>query len=65
MKKDATPAFTPTFSGKENAGNTNEENKGMNRRKFVELTGTADLGFTIVPRHVLGKGYIPPSDKVT
>src|SRR6266536_3149618 len=65
MKKDTTPAFTPTFSEKENAGNANEENKGMNRRKFVELTATAALGFTVVPRHVLGKGYIPPSDKVT
>jgi hypothetical protein len=65
MKKDTTTALTPTSSEKENVSNTNEKNKGMNRRKFVELTATAALGFTIVPRHVLGKGYIPPSDKIT
>jgi hypothetical protein len=38
----------------------------MNRRKFVELTTSAALAFTIVPRHVLGgKNYISPSDKLT
>src|SRR3954470_3674347 len=65
MKKDTTTALTPTSSEKENVSNTNEKNTGMNRRKFVELTATAALGFAIVPRHVLGKGYIPPSDKIT
>jgi hypothetical protein len=43
-----------------------EKNPGMNRRKFVSLTATTALGFSIVPRHVLGgKGYIAPSDKIT
>ena len=38
--------------------------KTFNRREF--LTTTAALGaVTIVPRSVLGKGYIPPSDKIT
>jgi hypothetical protein len=38
----------------------------IERRKFVQLTASAALAFTIVPRHVLGgKGYIPPSDKIT
>jgi hypothetical protein len=38
----------------------------IKRRKFVELTTSAALAFTIVPRHVLGgKRYIPPSDKIT
>ena len=38
----------------------------MDRRKFVGLTATAALSFTIVPRHVLGgKNYIAPSDKLT
>lgn len=38
----------------------------IERRKFVQLTATAALGFTIVPRHVLGgKNHIPPSDKIT
>ena len=35
------------------------------RRKFVKTTGAAAAGsFFIVPRHVLGKGYTPPSDKL-
>ena len=38
---------------------------GMDRRKFVELTAKTAMAFTIVPRHVLGKGFVPPSDKVT
>src|SRR5438046_9457053 len=62
MKKDATT--NSTSSEKEAAGN-NEKKSEMDRRKFVGLTATAALGFTIVPRHVLGKGYIPPSDKIT
>lgn len=34
------------------------------RRDFI-ITGTgAAAAFMIVPRHVLGKGFIPPSDKV-
>jgi len=37
----------------------------ITRRKFVEMTATAGLGFTIVPRHVLGRGYVAPSDKIT
>jgi hypothetical protein len=37
----------------------------MTRRKFVEMTTAAGLAFTIVPRHVLGRGYVAPSDKIT
>ncbi|MFM2145643.1 MAG: hypothetical protein RL732_479, partial [Bacteroidota bacterium] len=37
----------------------------MNRRAFLGTTAAASLGFTIVPRHVLGgKGHIAPSDKL-
>ena len=37
----------------------------MNRRKFISKT-TAAIGMaTVVPRSVLGKGFIPPSDKIT
>ena len=39
--------------------------KEITRRKFVEMTASAGLAFTIVPRHVLGKGYVAPSDKIT
>src|ERR1043166_6173623 len=38
--------------------------KDSSRRKFIKNTATAVAGFYIVPRHVLGKGYIPPSDKL-
>lgn len=44
--------------------NQNKNSSSMNRRKFVELAAAA-AAFTIVPRHVLGKGFIAPSDKVT
>jgi hypothetical protein len=38
----------------------------MSRRKFVSSAAVASLGFTIVPRHVIGgKNFIPPSDKLT
>jgi len=37
----------------------------LSRRKFLAQSATAALGFSIVPRHVLGgSGYVPPSDKV-
>jgi predicted dehydrogenase len=37
----------------------------VSRRKFLTQTATAALGFSIVPRRVLGgTGYVPPSDKV-
>lgn len=34
------------------------------RRKFIQQAATALAGFYIVPRHVLGKGFIAPSDKL-
>src|SRR5688572_17602966 len=40
--------------------------KKISRRKFVSSAAVASLGFTIIPRHVMGgKKFIPPSDKVT
>ncbi len=35
-----------------------------NRRKFLQSVGSLAL-LTIVPRHVLGKGFIAPSDQLT
>ena len=38
----------------------------LDRRKFVEIMAASAIGFTIVPRHVLGgKNYIAPSDVIT
>ena len=34
-----------------------------NRRQFVKQTAAAIAGISIVPRHVLGKGYTAPSDR--
>jgi predicted dehydrogenase len=35
------------------------------RREFLKNTATIIAGFSIVPRHVLGKGFIAPSDQLT
>src|SRR5690242_16084631 len=42
-----------------------KEETNISRRKFVEMTAVAGVAFTIVPRHVLGRGYVAPSDKIT
>lgn len=44
---------------------TTPKETSKSRRRFIKqlvLTGTA---FSIVPRHVLGKGFVAPSDKIT
>src|SRR5215216_2468085 len=40
-----------------------EKNK-LSRRKFLRDTAIVGGSFFIVPRHVLGKGFIAPSDKL-
>jgi len=35
------------------------------RLRFLRTSATIIAGFTIVPRHVLGRGFIPPSDQLT
>jgi len=39
-----------------------EEKKEISRRSFIEKAAVASAAVTIVPRHVLGRGYTPPSD---
>jgi predicted dehydrogenase len=34
------------------------------RRRFIKNTALASAGFYIIPRHVLGRGFIAPSDKL-
>jgi hypothetical protein len=36
----------------------------QNRREFTKSALAAGMSFTIVPRHVLGRGFIAPSDKL-
>jgi predicted dehydrogenase len=38
--------------------------KKSSRRNFLRTAGLAGAGFVIVPRHVLGRGYVAPSDKL-
>lgn len=40
------------------------KNKSIPRREFIRNTALAGGAFFIVPRHVLGRGYIAPSDKL-
>src|SRR5678809_932003 len=46
----------------------NEKNKisekKISRGEFIKNTALTAAGFYIVPRHVLGKGYVAPSDKL-
>ena len=35
------------------------------RRRFIRQTATAAAVFLIVPRYVIGRGHIPPSDQLT
>jgi predicted dehydrogenase len=36
--------------------------KGISRREFLTNAVSSSIAFTIVPRHVLGRGFVPPSD---
>src|SRR5215471_4488395 len=38
------------------------QKREMTRREFVRDTAAVSTAFTIIPRHVLGKGMTPPSD---
>lgn len=42
----------------------NQISKDTSRRKFIRNTSIAATGFFIVPRHVLGRGFVAPSDKL-
>src|ERR1700722_7385765 len=38
--------------------------KALTRRSFVQKAALMAAGFYIVPRHVLGRGFVAPSDKL-
>lgn len=42
-----------------------EQKNNHSRRAFIRNTVGAVAAFTIVPRHVLGRGYLAPSDQLT
>ena len=39
-------------------------NPGSTRRRFLSASATTAATFMIVPRHVLGQGHTPPSEKL-
>lgn len=41
-----------------------KDSKNLARREFLKGSAVAAASFMIVPRHVLGKGYTAPSDKL-
>src|SRR6478735_10478557 len=66
MKEDAIQ--NKVASTIENDKSQSAKNKAphIDRRKFIKDTAKAAVGFTIIPRYVLGgKNYVPPSDKIT
>jgi predicted dehydrogenase len=36
----------------------------MKRRRFLQAAAVAAFSFEVVPRHVLGRGFVPPSEKL-
>ena len=44
--------------------NKKETSTGSSRRNFIKNTAIVSAGFFIVPRHVLGRGYTAPSDRL-
>ena len=43
---------------------SNNNGKKISRGKFIKNASLAGAGFFIVPRNVLGRGFIAPSDKL-
>jgi len=43
---------------------SNNTGKKISRGEFIKNTSLTGAGFFIVPRHVLGRGFIAPSDKL-
>ena len=41
-----------------------KKNDHCSRRKFIKNVSVAASGFFIIPRHVLGRGFVAPSDKL-
>jgi hypothetical protein len=67
MKKDATPdgSNLPVSEEVKQPADALTKSK-IDRRKFVKMTATGALAFSIVPRHVLGgPKFVAPSDKLT
>ena len=40
------------------------KNQSTSRRTFIKNTALTTIGISIIPRHVMGKGFIAPSDQL-
>lgn len=47
-----------------NSEQPTNETTGKSRRNFIRNSAAAFAGFYILPRHVLGRGFVAPSDKL-
>ena len=66
MKKKVSRENTIPDIPNEKKESESPQNSQLSRRKFVEMTAASAIGFTILPRHVLGgKNFIAPNDKIT
>src|SRR6266513_2785571 len=65
MKNDSNHEVTSPAIQNESDSNDSSKRSQLSRRKFVEMTAASAIGFTILPRHVLGgKDHVAPSDKI-
>ena len=66
MKPTDSASLRTVESAKPDSPGIETNKTSLDRRKFVEIVAASAIGFTIVPRHVLGgKNYIAPSDTIT
>ena len=66
MKKNITADVPVTGVQNEKKENRSPGHSPLSRRKFVEMAAASAVGFTILPRNVLGgANFIAPSDKIT
>ena len=56
---------TPTAENLIKKQHSYKMKKSITRRSFLKNSAIVGSVFSIVPRHVLGKGFIAPSDKIT
>lgn len=47
-----------------NSESNSKKIQDLSRRKFIQNAAVAGAGFMIIPRHVLGRGFVAPSDKL-
>src|SRR6266702_2530159 len=64
MRKNFMSKETPEAKAKKEAQpeSGTDEKKGLTRRKFLSDVAAGSAAAALVPRHVLGRGFTPPSD---